>query len=122
MANETLEMLWNTYSEAWSEITTKERKQLLTRGVTSDCYFADPNTELRGLAAFTRHIEEFQKLYPGAYFETLKFSEHHGQSVAEWMMHGKNGSELLPGISVARYANGKMSHVAGFWKLDFRQL
>ena len=118
MSTKTHEAQWNAYTEAWSAITPEERKQLLTQTVATTCSFADPDTEGSGLEAFTAHIEKFQKDYPGAYFEVRKFLEHHGQSVAEWMMHGKDGSEFLAGTSVARYGDdGKLLQVAGFWKL-----
>ena len=118
MPNTTHEAQWKAYSEAWANINPEERKKLLAQSVAMNCSFSDPETEVFGLEAFTKHIEKFQEQYPGAYFETRKLIEHHGQSVAEWMMHGKDGSNFLPGTSVARYGDdGKMTHIAGFWKL-----
>ncbi|MCU1321089.1 MAG: nuclear transport factor 2 family protein [Acidobacteriaceae bacterium] len=118
MPNKTYEAQWETYSEAWTGISPQQRKELLTHSVAINCSFADPDTEGAGLEALTAHIEKFQKDYPGAYFETRRFIEHHGQSVAEWMMRGKDDSEFLPGTSVARYGeDGKITHLAGFWKL-----
>lgn len=116
--NNAQETQWNKYLEAWAAITSEHRKALLDQSVSASCCFTDPDTEVHGLGAFTTHIEKFQEQFPGAYFRTNKFIEHHGQSVAEWMMHNKDGSEFLPGTSVARYGqDGKMTHIAGFWKL-----
>ena len=112
------EALWNKYSEAWASAAPEKRKELLTQVASESCSFADPDTEVFGLEALTAHIAKFQEQFPGAYFETRRFIEHHGQSVAEWMMHDKDGSEFLPGVSVARYGeDGKMTHIAGFWRL-----
>jgi SnoaL-like domain len=118
MTDRMKEVRWRSYSEAWADITPETREKLLDESVVTDCYFADPDTELQGFQAFTAHIEKFQRDYAGAYFETLEFIEHHRQSVARWMMHGKDGSDLLQGTTVARYeTDGKMTHIAGFWKL-----
>ena len=118
MSSNTHEAQWQAYSEAWAHITPEKRKELLSPVISEDCSFADPDTEVHGLDAFIVHIEKFQRDYPGAYFETRKFIEHHGQSVAGWIMRGKDGAEFLPGTSVARYGeDGRMTHIAGFWKL-----
>ena len=118
MSNHTHEAQWEKYTAAWGAITPEERRNLLDQSVSANCCFADPDTEGSGLEAFTAHIENFQKQYPGAYFETRRFIEHHGQSVADWMMHNKDGSDFLPGTSVARYGeDGTLTNVAGFWKL-----
>lgn len=118
MPNQMHDATWKTYGEAWADVPPTERQQLLSQCVAKECAFADPNTELSGVEALTAQIEEFQKLYPGAYFKTSRFLSHHGQSVAQWMMHAKDGSELFPGISVARYGeDGRITHLAGFWTL-----
>ena len=118
MTDTTHQAQWDQYSQAWADITPEERQNLLQQSVSTNCFFTDPDTEVVGLSDFTAHIERFQNQFPGAYFETRSFIEHHGQSVAQWMMHGKDGSDVLPGTSVARYGDdGKMTHIAGFWKL-----
>ena len=118
MSNDTHEAQWKAYSEAWADITPEKRRELLVPVVAAGCLFADPDTEVGGLDAFLAHIEKFQQDYPGAYFETRKFMEHHGQSLAEWMMRSKDGAEFLPGTSVARYGeDGRITQIAGFWKL-----
>ena len=118
MQNTQHEATWKIYQDAWADISADTRKQLISESVAEGCHFADPNSELASVGALIAHIEEFQKAYPGAYFVTHKFMEHHGQSIAEWMMYAKDGSEFLPGTSVARYgADGRLTDLAGYWKL-----
>lgn len=118
MSNTTHEVQWKAYSEAWADIRPEERTKFLTQSVSTNCSFTDPDTEKFGLEELTSHIEKFQQQFSGAYFETRGFIEHHGQSVAEWMMHSQDGSDFLPGKSVARYGDdGKMTQIAGFWRV-----
>ncbi|WP_419804306.1 hypothetical protein [Terriglobus sp.] len=118
MSNGTHDSQWNTYSGAWANVTPEERNRLLTQSVATNFSFSTPDTEGSGVESFTALLEKFQKQYPGSHFETRTFIEHHGQSVAEWILYGGDGSELLKGTTVARYGDdGKMTHVAGFWKI-----
>ena len=117
MGNEAHHATWTTYQDAWADVTPAERQSLLSRSVAEDCVFADPSTEGHGLKALTAHIEQFQKLYPGASFKTPKLPEHHGQALAEWKMYGKDGAELSSGTSFARFGeDGRLTHLIGFFE------
>jgi hypothetical protein len=109
---------WNTYQDAWADISLIERQALLARVVTDDCTFQSPSGEGQGREALLTHIDAFQTQFPGASFRTHTILSHHAQALAEWVMYDKEGSEFLPGRSYARFTDdGRISHLVGFWQL-----
>ena len=117
MEKEIYESNWNTYQDAWANISAAERQELLARAVAEDCTFESQGGEGRGLAGLAAHIEVFQKQYPGASFKTHAMIVHHEQALAEWMIYDKDGAECLPGKTYARFgADGRIRQLVGFWQ------
>jgi hypothetical protein len=118
MEKQAYESTWNGYQDAWADVSDAERQRLLLHFVDDECTFESPAGEGRGLAELTTHIEAFQAQYPGATFRTHTMIAHHGQALAEWMMHDKDGAAFLPGKSYARFGNdGRLIQLVGFWQL-----
>lgn len=108
---------WNTYQSAWSAIPDRERRDLLTRSVASDCRYSDPQSELEGLDALIVKIEQSQAATPGASFRNDQLTTFDDQGLSEWTMYGSDGSALVQGASHARYGeDGRLTHMTGFFK------
>ena len=115
MPSETYKRTWETYQDAWADVTSAQRRELLRRSVAEDVMFASPVTKQAGIEALTSHIEEFQQSYPGASFKTHTFLTHHEQAAAQWVMYANDGSELLRGVSAAKYgADDHLIELSGF--------
>lgn len=109
--------IWDSYQDAWADITPAERRALLNQVVTDDCTFQSPSGEGQGREALVAHIEDFQIQFPGASFRTHAMLSHHAHALAEWIMYDKSGAEVLPGKSYARFAeDGRITQLVGFWK------
>ncbi len=118
MTEDTLQQLWKNYQDAWADIGLAERERLLRASVTEDVVFTSPNAEGQGFANLVTHIGDFQKQFPGAYFRSNRLLEQHDQLFSEWTMFNQDGSEFLTAHSYARFNDqGRLNHLAGFWKL-----
>ena len=116
MLDSTQETTWYTYQKAWSDVSSAERRELLTRSVSEDGIYTDPQSECRGYDALQTHIEQFRESMPGASFKNHRYLEHHAQSHAEWILYDAQGQELQPGNSYALYGeDGRITRVAGFF-------
>jgi hypothetical protein len=92
-----------------NEITPEDRANLLNQSVATNRYSSHPDTEVLKRSGVESPYQEASEGLSRTHCETRELIEHHRQSVARWMMHCMDGSELLPGPSVARYGNdGKM--------------
>jgi|SRR5476649_1048506 len=108
---------WATYSNAWRDISSQERDRLLKASVVDDVTFTAPGTHGRGVADLISMLEEFQRTYPGAYFDTTVLIVHNSQSLATWSMFDRAGAVLLVGNSYARWGDEqRIVHLAGFWQ------
>ena len=118
MTDQTHELIWKTYQDAWADIPAAERQQLLHQSVAQDCTFTSPTSDGKGLQELTATIEQFQKQFPGATFQTHKMIQHHQQALAEWIMYDKQGIEFLAGKSYARLnSDNRLFALVGFWEL-----
>lgn len=118
MPNSTHLATWNTYQDAWADVTPAARRELLSRSVAEDCTFSTPDTEGQGRNNLTVLLDQFQQQYTGAYFKTHKLIDHHNQGLAQWTMYDKTGTEFLSGNSFARFGeDGRLTHLIGFWQL-----
>jgi len=117
MTDEILTKTWACYQDAWAPITAAEREALLRKAVAEDLNFASLAGEGHGIAALIAHIEDFQKLFPGAYFRTHSLISHHNQFLAAWIQYNADGTEGVHGHSHVHYNQaGKLTTFAGFWK------
>jgi hypothetical protein len=113
----TIDEIWSAYSQAWGDISSDKRAELLTTCVADDVNFSAPDATGGSKRDLVRVLEEFQKSYPGAYFETARLISHNDQLLASWTMRNSAHAELLTGSSYARFDDeGRMSHIAGFWQ------
>ena len=112
-----IQELWSTYSNAWRDVSSEERGRLLKASVADDVTFTAPGTNGRGVADLISMLEEFQRTYPGAYFDTTVLIVQNGQSLATWSMLDRTGAAILGGNSYARWGDeGRIVHLAGFWQ------
>ncbi len=112
-----IQELWAMYSNAWRDVSSAERGRLLKASVADDVTFTAPGASGRGVADLISMLEEFQRSYPGAYFETTVLIVQNFQSLAAWSMLDQTGAVLLSGNSYARWGDEeRMVHLAGFWQ------
>ena len=118
MTEENLQLMWNSYQDAWADIPLDKRERLLRASVSEDVVFTNPNASGQGFGNLLTHVGEFQKQFPGAHFRSNRLLEQHGQLLSEWTMLNRDGSEFVTAHSYAQYNDeGRLTHLAGFWKL-----
>jgi hypothetical protein len=118
MTEEKIQQLWESYQAAWADISPEQREELLHSSVIENIVFTSPNSDGQGIDLLAEHIAQFQVQYPGAYFQSNRLTNHHGQLLSEWTMFNRDGSEFLTGHSYAQFNNqGRLMHLAGFWTL-----
>ena len=62
-------------------------------------------------------LEEFQRTYPGAYFDTTVLIVQNSQSFATSSMLDRTGAVILRGNSYARWGDEeRIIHLARFWQ------
>ena len=116
--NEEYLATWKRYQAAWSDISSEERKTLLSGSVAADAVYTDPTNECHGLQQLIAKIEQSQQKTPGATFENTKFLTHHQQGLSSWTMRSKEGATLATGNSYARFnAEGLLIQMTGFFEL-----
>lgn len=112
-----IQALWATYSNAWRDVSPQERGRLLKACVADDVTFTAPGASGRGVADLIIMLEEFQRTYPGAYFDTSVLIVQNRQSLATWSMLDRTGAVILSGNSYARWSDEeRIVHLAGFWQ------
>lgn len=111
--------LWSTYSDAWSAISTEERTRLLTQSVAPDVAFTSPDSDEHGISQLASTIADFQSKYAGFYFRTTLLRHQHGQLLITWTMFDPKHAPVVSGNSYARVdeQEGRLTYLAGFWKL-----
>ena len=118
MTKDTLQQTYNSYLDAYSDVTADERERLLKQSVTHDVVFTNPTGDGQGFGTLVEHIEQFQKRSPGAYFKSNKLLAHHGQFLSEWTMYKKDGSEVTTAHTHARFnEQGRLTHLVGFFQV-----
>ena len=116
--NEEYLATWKRYQAAWSNISSEERKTLLSGSVAADAVYSDPTNVCHGLQELIAKIEQSQQKTPGAVFENTKFLTHHQQGLSNWTMRNKEGAALATGSSYARFnAEGMLIQMTGFFEL-----
>ena len=119
MTNESLQKMWKTYQDAWSDISPEERAALLEASLAPDVAFTSPDSDERGIDRLSATIVEFQKQYNGCYFRSSLLRQQHGQLLSAWTMFDRHDTPLVNGHSYARFdeQQSRLTYLAGFWKL-----
>jgi len=116
MNTDTLQLLWKSYLDAYSDIPADERERLLRQSVTDDVVFSGPQEDDQGFGKLVEHVGKFQKKSPGAYFESNKLLTQHGQLLSEWTLYKKDGTKIATGHTYARLnEQGRITQLAGFF-------
>jgi len=117
MHNEAYLATWTTYQSAWSsDISARERQDILTRTVAEDCIAADPTDQCHGHAELIAKIGRSNQRFPGASFRNDTFTEHHAQALIHWTMLDGAGKAFVQGASYVRFgADGRLTHLTGFF-------
>lgn len=107
---------WYAYQKAWSDVSSAERRELLSRSVSEEYVYTNPSAECHGHDALQNYIETFRRSMPGASFKNRRYNEHHAQSHAEWTLYNAQGQKVQPGNSLALFGeDGRMMRVTGFF-------
>ena len=118
MTTQGIQQSWEAYTKAWSDIGATEREQLVETSVSEDIDFSNPLIAGRGRAELIDAMIQFQKQFPGGQFELRPSMIHHDQLLSAWILHGKDGSELLTGHNYAQAdSEGKLLQMTGFFAI-----
>ncbi len=110
--------IWETYSSAWKAKTAEEKRTLFEQSLSKTCVYSDPVAQAQGWDELTAYMLEFHKLFPGAYFSTTEFIEHHDRSIAKWDMLDANNQKISDGVSYGEYnKEGQLTSMNGFFQV-----
>lgn len=110
-----IETLWRRYASTWS-LEGRERQAELEACVALEVSYADPGTEIQGLAPFLAYMEAFQGGFPGHSFRIRAVEAHHGSSLARWDLLDAAGNPVMPGLSFGQVgADGRFLRLRGFF-------
>lgn len=102
---------------AWNTPDRAERERLLRRVFASDGVYSDPTpTYVRGRAALSNAITQFQRDYPGARFRCSAPQIHHRFMRVTWVLRQPDGSVVTEGTDFyALTPDGLIRSVTGFF-------
>ena len=108
--------IWETYRSSWSEIDSNLRANNLSKIMSADFQYKDPNIDLIGSKQLSDYMQEFQNQFKGASFEITDFNIHHDSIMANWNMIDSKNEVMVNGVDFARFENGKLKQITGFFK------
>ncbi len=88
---------YENYLMAWSGIPNEERLPLLRRCVSADVEFLNRSRPRRGIADVADHLENFQRLMPGASFRLNNMIGWGDRALAEWQLVDASGKAGFSG-------------------------
>jgi hypothetical protein len=102
---------------AWNTRDRVARERLLRRVFASDGVYSDPTpTYVRGRAALSNTITQFQRDYPGARFRCSAPQMHHRFMRVTWVLRRVDGSVVTEGTDFYELApDGLIRSVTGFF-------
>lgn len=102
---------------AWNTPDRGERDRLLRRVFASDGVYSDPTpTYVRGRAALSNAITQFQRDYPGARFRCSAPQIHHRFMRVTWVLRRADGTVETEGTDFYELApDGLIRSVTGFF-------
>jgi hypothetical protein len=102
---------------AWNERDLKKIRKHLSKAVTKDVEFVDPNYKIEGVGAFAEMIKEFRARYPQAEcIRTSGVDLHHDRARYSWsvIMDDKTRVDGFDAVAL-RKKSGKVRRVDGFF-------
>ena len=94
-----------TWFTAWNEPSTARVRELLEPIVMPYISFRDPYGCVSGLDELVGHIAACQKFMPGLMLQPLgKVRQSHGTALVEWAAVKPDGTAVMTGTNVARFA------------------
>ena len=116
MATQNIQQSWQGYTDAWSDVDSAQREELLQSSVSPEIDFSNPLISGHGHNELVKAMLQFQEQFPGARFELGPYIEHHDQLLSAWTLYGKDGAELLTGHNYVRADHeGKIVYTSGFF-------
>jgi SnoaL-like domain len=116
MTKDAVEQVWNSYLEAYGNVSTETRKRLLTESVSSDVLSTNPGDELQGLENLVTHVEQFQQRLPGSYFKLNSLKFHHEQVLTEWTLYKADGAVVTTAHTYGVFNDdGRLKKLIGFF-------
>jgi len=94
MTKDAVEQVWNAYLEAYGDVSTEDRRRLLTESVSKDVLSTNPGDETHGLENLMAHVVQFQNRLPGSYFKINSLKFHHEQVLTEWTLYKADGTPV----------------------------
>lgn len=111
----TPDMLWRRYATIWS-LSPTEREAELAACLVDDATYCDPNGYLAGRPVLSDYMGQFQDGVPGGRFHIQSVLHHHDRSLAQWVLHGRDGQVLQTGTSFGLLAeDGRLQAISGFF-------
>lgn len=108
--------IWEVYRTCWNIENSEERKSKLTKIMTDDFEYCDPNIKLKGSYQLSDYMGQFQKEFSGISFIVTNLQLHHERSLANWNMVTSENEIVGNGTDFAQYENGKLKQITGFFK------
>lgn len=116
MTSSPQEILWTAYLDAYGPIAADERLRLLEQSVADDVAFTNPRGEGKTREGLLKHIERYQEMMPGNYFQTDRVYSHHEEILAIWSMFRSDNSKIATGYNFVRLnKDGRFGYMAGFF-------
>lgn len=113
------ETIWLTYASAWTVLSPTKRRDRLTRSVSEQCVYTDPNARCDGYDELLHYIALFQRETPGGSFRTDEFAEHHNQGLIKWTRMDDRKNAIHQGASYVRFGDDqRLTHMSGFFPTD----
>lgn len=113
-----IQQSWEAYTEAWADLCTSKRENLVDMSVSVDIQYSNPLIAGQGRTELIEAMVQFQKQYPGARFQPDWTTIQHDQLLSGWTLYGKDRATLLTGHNYARVNHeGKIDHTAGFFNV-----
>ena len=116
MTKDAVEQVWNSYLKAYGNVSSEERRRLLTQSVSDDVVSTNPGDEAHGFESLVAHVEQFQQRLPGAYFTINSLRFHHAQVLTEWTLFKADGTALTTAHTYGVFDDqGRLKKLIGFF-------
>ncbi len=104
-----------TLFSAWGDPSPDGRADKTDAAITSDFYYADPNSSgpINGREGYLTYIAQFGEMMPGASAKVVAVSNHngHARATVDFM---KDGNQMMRGQYFADLKDGKVARLIGF--------
>jgi hypothetical protein len=113
----TLDVVVDTWLEAYAEPDPARRAQLAARSWSSDAYLADPPFEGQSREEIVALGDVVLSHFPGHRFRrTTAIDAHHGFARYGWALEAADGTLAVAGVDVVQVDDaGRLRRVVGFF-------